>query len=586
MSEPLLSESHACPRCGAANERGTLAEHSYQCSGCGLELAHLDVAPNGTVRAVLGWLRAPRETLQDRYLIRAILGRGGFAATYLVEDLRLKGKRRALKEIPLVLYDEAETALLSRLQHPAIPDIVDRFEADQMTYLVLEFGGQRSLEDERRRQGGTIPAERLLPWIRQLSDVLSYLHGQKPPIVHRDLKPENILLDERDQIMLIDFGIAKESGEMGVTRTIARSVSHGFSPPEQALGTGTDERSDVYALGATMYALSTGKAPPAAHQRVAGQDLVPPRSLSPSVPAALDAAIVQALSLNMNHRQQSIREFARMCEPGAGATVPQGRDMPGARTERLPTHAPAERRAPATAPSRAPIAIRRGDSRRLVYLLAPILLLGTGALWFVLARRSAEPSAPAATASTSPAEAPALPNGGAAPAAGESAAVAPPPAAAVEAAPAVVQPRLPPSESGSATRALEQALASRKGMPQTGGPSSVAAPIEKQPSAPNAPVASVAERVRAALKARGLGEVTVQVVAPNRVRLGNLASESAAARARETAASVVDPGTTIEAPVAQARVDRPKASVPKPAEPTSDTPGWGPIRREGANRIE
>jgi hypothetical protein len=299
---------------------------------------------------------------------------------------------------------------------------------------------------------------------------------------------------------------------------------------------------------------------------VAGQDLVTPRSLSPSVPAALDAAIVQALSLNMNHRQQSIREFARMCEPGTGATVPQGREALGARTERLPTPAPAEPRAPATAPSRTPKAIRRGDTRRLVYLLAPLLLLGAGALWFVLARRSAEPSAPAATSSTNPAEAPAPGTG--------------------EAAPAAVQPRLPPSESGSATRALEQALASRMDMPRAGRPASVTAPTEEQPSAPNAPVASVAERVRAALKARGLGEVTVQVVAPNRVRLGNLASESAAARAKETAASVVDPGTTIEAPVAQARVDRPKAPAPKPAEPASDTPGWGPIRREGGRRIE
>src|SRR4029077_6798702 len=121
----------------------------------------------------------------------------------------------------------------------------------------------------------------VLRWMRQLCDVLSYLHELDPPVVHRDLKPENILLDERDRIMLIDFGIAKASGDFAVTRTVARSSSHGFSPPEQVLGAGTDERSDVYSLGATMYALLTGKAPPPAHERVAGSELAPPRSLAP-----------------------------------------------------------------------------------------------------------------------------------------------------------------------------------------------------------------------------------------------------------------------------------------------------------------
>ena len=97
-----------------------------------------------------------------------------------------------------------------------------------MVYLVLDFGGTQSLEGERKASGGTIAAGRLVPWMHQLCEVLAYLHGRTPPIVHRDLKPENILLDEDDRIMLIDFGIAKESADLSVTHTLARSVSHGL----------------------------------------------------------------------------------------------------------------------------------------------------------------------------------------------------------------------------------------------------------------------------------------------------------------------------------------------------------------------
>ncbi|MBA2591743.1 MAG: protein kinase [Pseudomonadota bacterium] len=334
MTAALATESYTCPRCGERSTKGEISGGGFHCPRCTLELAHLELAPNGTVRQVFGWLLAPGEVLQGRYRVSSVLGKGGFAATYLVTDERLQGKRRALKELPRDLYDEHETALLARLRHPAIPDISDRFEIDGMVYLVLEFGGTESLEGERKAKGGTIAAERLVPWMRQLCEVLAYLHGQTPPIVHRDLKPENILLDEDDRIMLIDFGIAKESAELAVTRTLARSVSHGFSPPEQVLGTGTDQRSDVYALGATMYALLTGTVPPAAHERVAGKDLMAPRVLNPAIPEALEAAILRALDLNLNRRPQTIAELSCVFAPGALA-APAPAAVVGTRTVRV-----------------------------------------------------------------------------------------------------------------------------------------------------------------------------------------------------------------------------------------------------------
>lgn len=304
-------QTHVCPVCGTANTQEQLQERDYRCSNCRLELAHLDYAANGTIRGIFGWLCAVGDVVLDRYQIKSVLGKGGFGAAYLADDLQLNGKHRALKEVPLPMFDEYETSLLSRLDHPAIPDIIDRRTVNGMVYLVLKFGGSRTLGGERKQYPDRrIPQEKLFPWMRQLCDVLIYLHGQNPPIIHRDLKPDNILLNEDDRIMLIDFGIAKEAVADGRTRTLAMAVTVGFSPPEQVMGTGTDARADVYALGATFYALLTGKNPTPAHERIAGKELIPPSQLVPDVPPEVEEAIVKSLNLNMHQRQQSVKEFA------------------------------------------------------------------------------------------------------------------------------------------------------------------------------------------------------------------------------------------------------------------------------------
>ena len=315
MDSPGKPERHICPACGTANELAALAQCEYRCSQCNLELAHLDVAANGVIRGIFGWLRGIDDTVENRYQIKSVLGKGGFGATYLVEDLRLSGKRRAIKEVPELLFDEYETTLLSRLNHPSIPDIIDRSIVDGMVYLVLEFGGSRTLGGERKQYPDQrIPLLKLLPWMRQLCEVLIYLHSQDPPIIHRDLKPDNILLDETGRIMLIDFGIAKESKPATMTRTLGRAATQGFSPPEQAMGTGTDERSDIYALAATFYALLTGENPPAAHERVAGKELVPPSQIVADISPQLETTLLQALNLNVNHRQQTMQKFSEALE--------------------------------------------------------------------------------------------------------------------------------------------------------------------------------------------------------------------------------------------------------------------------------
>jgi serine/threonine protein kinase len=326
-----------CPRCGATETQDLIEQADYHCRGCAFELAHLEISPSGGVRRVIGWLRTPGDVVGDRYRVSTVLGKGGYAATYLVEDLRLAGKRRALKEIPERCYDEQETQLLGRLHHGGIPDITDQLEADGMVYLVLEFGGTETLESERRRSGGRVSLERVTAWMLQVCDVLAYLHGQTPPVVHRDLKPANMLLDEHDRVMLIDFGIAKVSLGVEGTRTMARAATHGFSPPEQVLGTGTDARSDVYALGATMYALLTGTVPPPAHARLTGTELVSARGLSAAIPAELERLIAWCLELRPEHRPQSIDQVRLGL-----AAVPRAESLDDDVTVRVPPPLPSD----------------------------------------------------------------------------------------------------------------------------------------------------------------------------------------------------------------------------------------------------
>ncbi len=300
-----------CPNCAAIWPEQVLADSDYLCGRCGLKLAYVDTSLLGTPRNIQGWLRQPDELILGRYRVKKVLGQGGFGVTYLVEDQRLKGRVHALKEIPEALYDETELELLNGLRHPSIPEITDHAKTDGMIYLVLKFAGDRTLENERIRRGGRIPLVVLRPWLLQLGEVLNYLHRQHPPIIHRDLKPENVMLDERDRIVLIDFGIAKQCSDNNKTRAQAQAATQGYSPPEQSMGGVTDPRTDIYALAATTYALLTGKVPTRAANRVAGDELTPPVQLLPELPSALNDAVLRGLNLNKNLRPMGIDDFLR-----------------------------------------------------------------------------------------------------------------------------------------------------------------------------------------------------------------------------------------------------------------------------------
>ncbi len=377
-----------CMACNAALAAAEIVDNGYRCPQCSADVGHLDLAANGAVRGVFGWLHQPGDLLAGRYRVRGFLGKGGFAATYRVHDERLAGKRRAVKEIPQLFFNESEAEILARVHHPAVPDIIDRFSDDGMVYLVLEFGGERSLEEVRKAEGGKLPYARVWPWIDQLCDVLGYLHAQRPPIVHRDLKPANVLLDEADRVMLIDFGIAKSFTPSITTRTVARSASDGFSPPEQAMGIGTDQRSDVYALGATLYLLLTGIRPPAAHERVAGADVIPPGQYAPGLPAAVEATILRALQLSMARRHAGIAEFRAALAGSSDSADTAATAAAAPRTVPLGRTAAGDRAPSPGALASGTSALTRSRILLLAAAVAGILSVGGGAWW--LMRHEAE----------------------------------------------------------------------------------------------------------------------------------------------------------------------------------------------------
>src|SRR5918912_636509 len=216
----------------------------------------------------------PETVLQGRYRIVRQLGQGGMGAVYEAVDQRLD-TTVALKETlftdeRLRKQFEREARLLARLHHPALPRVSDHFSETDGQFLVMQFIPGDDLSEIMNRKRGLFPADQVLTWADQLLDALDYLHTQDPQIVHRDIKPQNLKLTSRGQIILLDFGLAKGSaGEMSKVGGAGSILGYTptYAPLEQIQGAGTDPRSDLYSLAATLYHLITGVTPPDALTR-------------------------------------------------------------------------------------------------------------------------------------------------------------------------------------------------------------------------------------------------------------------------------------------------------------------------------
>jgi serine/threonine protein kinase len=258
----------------------------------------------------------PGLVLVDRYRVEKIIGRGGMGLVCLATKLA-SGQARAIKQLVTHTPDAAatrqfarEAEILAQVEHPGLVRMRDFFVDQDHHYIVMDYVEGENL-GEYLRAKKPIDLRQALDWSWQLCSVLEALHEHRPPIIFRDLKPSNIMIDPHLHIRLIDFGIARLLEEGSETTTFLKGVgSTGFAPLEQYGGEGgTDERSDIYSLGATMYALLTGRVPESPVNRVAeGKTLVSPRQFKPEIPRPIEAIVLRMLALKKESRYRTVRE--------------------------------------------------------------------------------------------------------------------------------------------------------------------------------------------------------------------------------------------------------------------------------------
>ncbi len=245
-------------------------------------------------------------TFNDTYEIQSLIGKGGMSAVYLAEHKRLH-TRWAVKEVykqQSARFDFlAESNILKRLQHPMLPRIVDIFEDEQRIFIVEDFVEGITLEQLLQKQRRVDEAQGL-QWFRDLCGVLRYLHTQQPnPIIYRDMKPSNVMLQPDGSLKLIDFGIAREYKQESNADTTYIGTK-GYAAPEQFGKAQTDARTDIYALGVTMYHLLTGKSP-----YEPPYQFVPVRQLMPELSHGIEFILNKCVQPEPADRYQSVEQL-------------------------------------------------------------------------------------------------------------------------------------------------------------------------------------------------------------------------------------------------------------------------------------
>lgn len=265
------------------------------------------------------------QLLQNRYRVEKQIGQGGMGAVYIATDERF-GSTVAIKETlftdeKFLKAFEREARLLNSLRHSALPRVSDHFVEGNGQFLVMEYIAGEDLCEQIEEDGKIFSVDEVLNWADQLLDALDYLHSQAMPVIHRDIKPQNLKLTPQGQVILLDFGLAKGNVTNPDSATAAKSIvgySRNYASLEQIQGTGTDPRSDLYSLAATIYHLLSGQPPADALTRAMNvlsekQDpLVPITKLRAEVSLPVAHILHESLALNANQRPESASEMRRL----------------------------------------------------------------------------------------------------------------------------------------------------------------------------------------------------------------------------------------------------------------------------------
>ncbi|MCK5877379.1 MAG: serine/threonine protein kinase, partial [Candidatus Marithrix sp.] len=288
----------------------------------------------------------PRTILQNQYVIGITLGQGGFGTTYLGLDQRLQ-KKVAIKEylpttlatrnvitaniIPLkklentfnkglhLFIDEARH--LAKFDHSNIVRVINFFEANQTGYMVMDYLEGLNPETIINQVGGNLPVKEALDIILPLLDALEEVHTQH--IYHRDISIQNVRILKSGVPVLIDFGAARHVVG-GQSHTLDLVLKHGYSPLEQYSGRGKiGPWTDIYASGALLYLMITGKLPPAATDRFCDDILVPPIEMDIDISQSINDTIIRSLAINHEERFQTVAEFKAALQGFTPKVIPK-----------------------------------------------------------------------------------------------------------------------------------------------------------------------------------------------------------------------------------------------------------------------
>jgi len=250
--------------------------------------------------------------LHERYRIGEIVGKGAMCTVYRAVDENLAVdvavKENLSKTEEYARQFRLEAVILANLRHPNLPRGIDHFVTDdQAQYLVMDFIEGESLHQRLERTGYIAEDEGILIGAT-ICDALSYLHTRKPPILHRNLKPSNVRIARDGRIFLVGFSLVKVLHENQGMATDARAIkSEGYGTAR------TDERTDIYSLGATLYNSMSGVIPEDGLARAMGNTrLTPLRKHNPKISKPLAAAIEKAMAIDPADRFQSAKDFRRM----------------------------------------------------------------------------------------------------------------------------------------------------------------------------------------------------------------------------------------------------------------------------------
>lgn len=254
--------------------------------------------------------------LNKRYRIVEILGQGGMAAVYRAIDENL-GVEVAVKE-NLFTTDEyarqfrLEATILASLRHPNLPRVSDHFVIElQGQYLVMDYIEGEDLRQRLDRLGPLPEQEAIIIGVA-ISDAMAYMHSRKPMVLHRDIKPGNVRITSLGHIYLVDFGLAKIVQGREATSTGARAMTPGYSPPEQYGTARTDNRSDIYSLGATLYSALTDELPEDGLARAMDQAILTPvNQYNPRVSKRIAGVIEKCLEIRPDNRYQNAEDLRR-----------------------------------------------------------------------------------------------------------------------------------------------------------------------------------------------------------------------------------------------------------------------------------